>query len=256
MRVQQFGWSLIVLLMAASAQAKVFNGDESLAAYISGTWGPSYENTLASSSNTDILTAITLNSKHPYNMSGEFGFIYATTRSKLRFGLEVIRPKEIQDESGQDSNGNSLYSLTSETSVLIPKAGVEVHVENFGSTRMVLSLAAGYASLAARNSYVFTTAGNTTYSGLANFYEDLRGYATMYEGSLGFEGLLADMTTYFLNVGYRNLKFEEIKHNRDITPFSGNPVVKGDVAKNIDGSNRTLDLTNYFIGISFRFWIR
>lgn len=248
--------AMTVCLGWASAQARVFNvNSESFAAYVSGTWGPSFENTLNSDSNSTAGVAVSTDSKNPYNLSGEFGFIYATPKVNLRFGLEVIRPKEIADGKGKDASGAELYSLTSETSVLIPKAALEINLKNWSNVRMFLEMGAGYANLAGRNSYTFTAAGNTAYSSLPDFYEDLRANAPVYEGALGLEGLLSDMTTYVVQAGYRSLKFSEIKHNRDVTTFQG-AVSKGDKATNLDGTDRTLDLSNYFVGIAFRFWLR
>lgn len=247
--------SLIGVITLSRAQARVFNvNSESFAAYVAGTWGPSFENTLNSESNTITGTTVSVDSKNPYNLSGEFGFLYATPRANLRFGLEVIRPKEIADSKGQNAGGTDLYSLTSETSILIPKVALEISVKKWSNVRLFLEAGTGYASLAGRNSYTFTAAGSSAYSGLADFYEDLRGYAPMYEGSLGLEGLLSDMTTYVIQAGYRNLKFNEIKHNRDVTTFQG-AVSKGDKATNADGTDRTFDMSNYFVGVAFRFWI-
>jgi hypothetical protein len=249
------GLGITILLGGWSAQARVFNvNSESLAAYVSGTWSPTFDNTLTSESNTNSSTSVSINARHPYNLSGEFGFIYAQPRVNLRFGLEVIHPFDIKDEIGKDSNGGELYSLTSETSVLIPKVAIEVTAKRFSTTRLLVTGGVGYGYLIARNSYTFTPTGTAKYGGIPDFYEDLRGYAMMYEGSVGLEGLLSDMTTYVLQAGYRSLNFTEVKHNREVVTFQG-PVNPGDVAQNKNGQNRTLDLSNFYLGIQLRFWI-
>jgi hypothetical protein len=236
------------------ARAKVFNvSQESFAAYVAGTWGPSFENTLSSKSNSTSSVPVTIDANHRYNLSGEFGFLYARPSANLRFGLEVLHPLDIKEQSATNSSGTSLYTLTNEISVLIPKVDLEIILKHWSDVRLFLVAGAGYGNLAARNAYSFTSAGSSAYS-LANFDEDLRGNAPMYEGALGIEGLLSDMTTYVLQAGYRSLKFDQIKHNRDATTFQGS-VVKGDPATNMDGSSRTIDLSNYFVGVSFRFWL-
>jgi hypothetical protein len=244
---------LFSLLLSTVCEARVFNIDkESFAAYLKGSYGPSaVVNTLNSESKGN---NVALDSNHSYNLSGEFGFVYATPGVDLRFGLEVIRPPDVKDASGTDASGTSLYSLTSEMSILAPKVSMEFTLKTWAVSKMFLVVGAGYASLAARNSYAFTSAGSTQFS-LADFYEDLRAGAPLYEGSLGFESLLTDTTTYVVEAGYRALNFTSVKHNSDITTFQG-AVTKGTAATNMDGTDRTLNLNNYFIGLSLRFWLK
>lgn len=232
-----------------SAQARVFNiNKEKFSAYIRGTWGPSFESTLNSESSG---SGVTLNSSHSNALSGEFGFAYVARSANLRFGLEVLRPKEISDSPGTDSAGTEMYQMTSEISILVPKVMLEISLKKWAVSRLFIAGGAGYASLAARNSYTFTP--SSTF-GLQDFYEDLRGGALMSEGLLGFESLLTDTTTYVIEGGYRSVNFAEIKHNRDTTTFQG-PVFKGDPATNMDGSKRALNFSNYYVGVSLRFWL-
>jgi len=243
---------LCILFAALSAEARVFNiNNESFAAYIRGTYGPKFENTLNSKSSGN---DVTLNSEHDYNFSGEFGFIYASPYMNVRFGLEILKPTDIKDAMGKSSSEAELYSMTSEVSVLIPKFALEVNVYRWPVSRVYVSGGAGYANLAARNSYTMTAAGTAALGGLTEFYEDMRGGAMAYEGTVGYEHLLSDSTTFVLEGGYRSLVFDDIRHNRDVTGFQG-AVVKTDRARNMDGSHRTLDLTNWFAGLALRFWI-
>ena len=250
-----FKISAIVLLCLGSAtsEARVFNIEkESFAAYLKGTYGPSsILNTLNSDSKGN--NAV-LDSRLAYNLSGELGFVYATPSIAMRFGLEVIRPPDLKDAKGTDAAGNNLYSLTSELSVIAPKFSVDINLKRWEKAKLFLELGAGYASLAARNSYILTTAGKTQFA-IPDFYEDLRAGAPLYEAGIGYESLLTDATTFLVEGGYRVLNFTSVKHNSDITTFQG-PVTKGAAATNMDGSNRTLNLNNYFIGLSLRFWLK
>ncbi len=248
-----FGIFFILSIGPALGEARVFNIEkESFAAYLKGTYGPS---SITNSLNSDSKgNNATLDSRLPYNLSGELGFVYATPVVALRFGLEVIRPPDLKDAKGTDAGGNNLYSLTSEMSVLVPKFSMDINMKHWEKAKIFLEIGAGYASLAARNSYTFTAAGKTQFS-IPDFYEDLRAGAPLYEAGLGYESLLTDATTFLVEGGYRVLNFTSVKHNSDTTTFQG-PLTKGTVATNMDGSNRTLNLNNYFIGLSLRFWLK
>ena len=197
-----------------------------------------------------------LDASQSYNSSGEFGFIYASPSANIRFGLEIMKPSDFKDVTVSSASGEALYNLTSQTSLLIPKVALELQIKHWSFNRLFLEAGFGYADLTERNSYTFTSGGTTAYSGLTDFTEELRGSALMYEGALGLEGLFSDMTTYTVQVGYRSLQFSEFKHNKDVTPLTGAAVAKGDVANTINGVPRSLDLSNYFVGLSLRFWIR
>ncbi len=228
-----------------------FFKEAGFSAYLKGSYTPqAITNTMLSESKGN---SVTLDSEFKTNMSGEFGFVYGSDPVNFRFGIEVLSPANIKDVKGSDVAGTELYSVNSEASAVIPKVVIEMAFKRWSTARMIIFAGAGSASLVARNSYVFTTAGTTQF-GLADFYEDLRGTSTMYEGGLGFEGLLADTTTYVLEAGYRSLNFSEIKHNRDVTTFTG-AVVKGDAAKNMDATSRVMNFTGYYLSLTFRFWI-
>ncbi len=243
---------LLITLLSAQVDAKVFSfNSESFAAYLKGNLYPGrFENTLNSESHG---TSSTFDSYLQYNLAGEFGFVYARPRVQIRFGLELIHPLDKKDESGTNAAGASLYSMTSELTVMVPKVGVDVTVKSWPQARAYVGGTVGYASLAARNSYTFTAAGTTQY-GIGDFYEELRAGAPQYEGIIGYERVFSDSTTIAVEGGYRNLVFKDVKHNKDVTTFQG-AVEKGDKAMNDDGSDRTLNLNQYHIGLNLRFWI-
>ncbi len=242
---------LCILLHSLNSEGRVFSmGKESFAAYLRGTMGPKFTNTLVSDSSG---SNVTLDSVSASNRSAEFGFIYASPFLNVRFGLEVVNPEDLKKRIGFSSAQAEYYSLTSETSVTTPKINFEVNLHKTNSTRTILILGAGYANLVGRNSYVFTSAGTADLSA-SDFSEDLRATTVSYEMGLGYEFHLADTTTLLLETGYRFMKFDTIKHNKDTTTLQG-AVIKGDAAKNMDGSNRTLNLSNYYGGLSVRIWI-
>lgn len=244
---------IFLLFSSEISEARVFSfSNESFAGYIRTGYGLGLENGAMSKSNGTAGTPADSTIKFPYNLSGEFGFVYSGSHINFRFGIEVLRPQTI-DTAGTNG-GTELYDLKSEASVVIPKLGLEFNFIKTPWHRVYMYMAGGSASLAARNAYTLTAAGDAAYNPIDDFYEDLRGTATTYEGSFGYEGLLADTTTWSIELGYRSLNFTRITHNRAANTFTGN-VVKGDVATNTDGSDRNLNLTGAYASIGFRFWI-
>lgn len=251
------GLLLLTLAFASLAQAKIFDFKSAkVAAYFGGAYGPGFENTLLSKSNSNSTTSVTLaQEEHSSLLGGEFGFIFSGGMVNLGFGAEILKPKDLPDISGKDSSDTELYTVTSEISVIIPKGKLEITLKRWPKSRLFLGGEGGWAYLIGRNSYTFTTAGSTAYSGLEDFYEDIRGNAPMFAGTLGFEKVLSDTTAFLVAAGYRSLNFTEVNHNRDITTFQGS-VSKGDLARNIDGQVRSLDLSGYMLTGALRFWLK
>lgn len=242
----------VLILFETGAEARIFNmAQATFGAYLRGTYAPGpYENTLNSESNGN---NVTLNSDYQYNMSGEFGFSFAKPFGNIRIGLEYLRPPDGKDASGT-YGGAEAYTLTSEISVLVPKAELEINLKKWQASKVYLLGGIGYASLVARNSYTVTAAGTAQF-GLSDFSEDIRGNTVMYEGGFGFESVMSDMTTFIVEAGYRSLKFETVEHNREAVNFQGS-VSQHDRATNMDGTSRTLDMSGGFAAFGFRFWIK
>lgn len=241
-----------VMFFSVASQARVFDfRKESFAGYIRGTYNNQIlVNTLLSESHGN---NVSLADEFSSTLSGEFGFIYSTGSVQMRFAFEVLRPPEIKT-SGMSNAQAELYAMTSELSVYAPKLGLEVAVWKRPRQRFLLWGAVGSASLMGRNSYVLTPAGEVQFAPVTEHYEDLRGTASLFEGGMSYESLISDATTWVLEGGYRQLKFDKITHNRDVRSFSGN-YQKGDTARNMDGKDRAVDLSQAYLAIAFRFWI-
>lgn len=248
--------SLICCFLSFIAEAKVFSTkSERFGPYIIATYSPSkVKNTLLSESNSTAAVPVTIDTDYKSNMSGELGFVTAGDKFNFRFGFEVIRPPTLTDAEAQDASGNPLYKVTSEATVYAPKISVEYNVRTWSSSRLMLAVGFGAANLVGRNSYVFTPQGVSTY-GLADFSEDLRSSGTLLDGALAFESLLMDTNTFYVNVGYRQLKFASIKQNKEIANFQSAAIAKGDPATNTDATARTLNFSNYYIGLGIRIWL-
>ena len=161
-------------LFASSTQARVFDvGAEKFAAYIRGTYFPTaIKNTAFSESNG---ANVTVAEEFKTNMSGEFGFVYASPTVNLRFGFELIRPAAIEG-TGVDGASAEMYDVKSSASVFAPKIGAEINLKQWVQSRFFLNLGVGSATLSARNAYSFTTAGSTAFS-VTDYSEDLRSTA-------------------------------------------------------------------------------
>lgn len=244
-------FGIVIHFFHQRAEARVFDlGAESFSAYIKGTIGPAFTSGLHDDSSG---TNISLDSQHKSVRSGEFGFIYSTLLTNIRVGLSVLVPESLQNQSGQNSSGTEVYSLNSELTVTSPTLALEFNFMRSPRSRGVFSLGLGYANLVARNAYTINSSGQSLF-GITDFSEELRSTALMYEAGVGYEFLMTDTTTFIVEGGYRWLNFTEIKHNKAVTTFQG-VVAKGDIAKNMDGTARSLNITSGYAGISFRIWI-
>jgi hypothetical protein len=243
---------LLTLILASGclAQARVFTmSKESFAPYLRGTYMPMsmtdgvYSGALGSGSSAE--------TKMKYDASGEFGVVYGNPNVSVRLGVEYLMVPRVS-ENAANTSGTALYSIDSQTTVLTPKLALEFNLKTWQEGRLFFMAGAGYANLSSKNSYAFT--GASTY-GLSDFSESLKATTIMEEASFGFEGLMSDATTFAFELGYRNLKFDKIKYSNSDTGFGG-AFSSGDTAMNTDGSKRTLNLSNVFIGISLRFWLK
>lgn len=236
---------LFILALSSAAEARVFDMSKaSFAPYLRGTYTPmSMTDGLYSDSQG---TGATMSNKVSYDASGEVGVLYAGKALSLRLGVEYL----MLPRSNQTSS-NSMYTMDSAATVLTPKIGFEINLKSWQTTKFFLLLSGGYANLASKTQYSFLPA--STY-GLSDFSESLKGSTVSGEAALGFEGLLSDSTTYALEAGYRYMNFSKLTYSSSGTNFKG-AFASGDTAVNADGSNRTLNLSNIFVGFSFRFFL-
>lgn len=241
---------MAIILSGGLAQARVFTmSKESFAPYLRGSYTPVsmtdgvYSGALGSGSSAE--------TKMKYDASGELGVVYGSPKVKVRIGIEYLMIPRVSEDA-VNASGTALYSIDSQATVLTPKLDLEFNLKTWQAARLFFMAGAGYANLSSKNSYAFT--GASTY-GLSDFSESLKATTIMEEASFGFEGLMSDATTFAFELGYRNLKFDKIKYSSSGTGFQG-AFNSGDTAMNTDGSKRTLNLSNVFVGISLRFWLK
>jgi hypothetical protein len=244
--------TFILLIPGTVCWARVFDiNTEKFASFFRGSYAPSalgktaFEN---ASANNEIY-----NAEVKSLQSGEFGFIHATRYLNIKYSIEVVRTPSLSAVIATNASGTELYSLASDISAVVPKIGFEFNLKQWRQTRISLNTSVGQGNLVLTNAYTFTEAG-TAATSRTDYTEEGRATATLLDGALAFETLLFDTTTFLIDVGYRQMKFTEIKHNRDCAGLIGNNV-KGDVMVDVDGTNRVIDLTGSYVGLGFRFWI-
>jgi hypothetical protein len=244
---------LSILFWSAFGQARVFNiKEETIATSVKGAWAPS--SVLQSHFEDTSGTNITIDDSVNFNLGGEIGLVFTGSRAAFRLGLESIHPNPIEAKSGTNLSGLEMYSFNSDISVMLPKADIDFVLRSGDTWRIFFSLGGGVGTLSYKNAYAFTTDGQTVFSGLADFAEEGTSTATMFEGGFNFEHLFTDTTTIIIELGYRQLKFDQLKFKSDVTSFTG-AHLKNDIVLNADGTNKEVDFTGVMAGVCFRFYL-
>lgn len=229
---------------------------EDMAAYFRGTGGLSSVGQDAFSKNKGSGTSLS-SEKPSLNYSGELGFLFKIHDNvNLRAGAEILQAR-VSQLKGTNASGQELYELESDIFAFNPIATLEFNWSAGEKSRFVGYLGFGLANVRLDNKYVMTA------QGVSDLNQDT--YTEKSEGSfingvvgLGWEGLFVDNVTALLDVGFRFLDVNKLKHSADNPNLdgSGGTSSKGSELTNIDdGSPRVFDLGGPFIGLSFRFYI-
>ncbi|MEQ1875026.1 MAG: hypothetical protein ABL958_00175 [Bdellovibrionia bacterium] len=254
----KFGGILLALslLIGSSSEARVFNfKNEKFATYFRGTAGLSgLKKTAFESSGGQNLT---FSDQPNYNYTAEFGLLFSVSRMNVRMGLELFRPNAATGVEAKDASDVTLYTLNS---TVIGYGGVmnlEFNMIEGDKSRLFFSGGGGYFTTSLKNEYAFTTAGNSAYPTVPNYVEEGSGYSFMGQASFGYEFHLSDTTTTVFDAGYRYMLVNSLKHSRDAVTLldPATPVTSGSNMKNRDGSDRTLDLSGIWVGLSLRIYI-
>jgi hypothetical protein len=244
----------VIYFFQTVSQARVFSlANETIAPYFKGTVGSStiLQNAFDKSSGNNI----TVDQKVSLNQSGEFGLLMTAPGFGVRVGIEVISPSSIQGVQGLDASLTPMYDFESQLQAVISKVGLDFGLYVVPLTRVYLGLSGGSVTASIKNNYIFTSAGQTAFPGIANYVEESTGTSTMYEALLGYEHLLSDTTTFCFELGYRNLKVPEFKYKSGVTDIYGTAHGAGDVVLNSDGLSRSLDFSGPFAGFVLRFYL-
>lgn len=247
------GLVLFIYVWSAGAEARVFDiNNESIATTVKGAWAPS--SILQSHFEDTSGINITIEDAVNFNLGGEIGLVFTAPKAAFRLALESIHPNPIENKEGINLSSQIMYTFNSDVSVLLPKADIDFVLRSGNTWRIFLSLGGGVGTLSYHNDYAFSTAGQTVFAGLADFSEEGTSTATMMEGAVSFEHLFSDTTTFVIELGYRQLKFDQLKFKSDVTSFTG-PHLKGEDVLNADATNKELDFTGFVAGVCFRFYL-
>jgi hypothetical protein len=237
----------LVNAFAAPAMARVFTlSKERFASYLVGSYG------LSNLKNTpyygESSSAYSYTTEYPNLLGGEFGFIYFNGRLGWRFGFDSIKPLKVEGQA-RDGSGTNLYTYLNEVTVLTPKIGLDLNLYANSYYRVSINGFFGTAALTSKTDYsAVTIAPNAAHS------VDERSSAPCYGGGVTQEISFFDTTTFVLEIGYRQLKFTNVKYAADVTTFSG-AVSKGDEVRNADGSAHEIDFTGAYASAGLRVYL-
>lgn len=237
------------------SEARVFNyKDSGLGAFIRGTGGLVAVNQDAFANSAGTATVLD-DAASSYDYSGEVGFILSITQGvHIRLGAEVLQPVSV-NTIGADAAGTQRYSLNSSVFVFNPNLVFETVYSTSGSMRFFAEFGVGYATVNVTNDYKMTAAG-TSALGVSDFKETFSGTALSGMAAFAFEALFNDNVTFSLDAGYRYLPVTSFKYTSDVNNLvKPTGVASGDPVLNTDGSDRTMNLSGFFAGVSFRFYL-
>ena len=247
------GFFLGSLFALARGEARTFDfKTEYIAPYVGGTYGLSAVGDMAyggSSGNGGVTT----DQKVSANASGEVGFMIPTSKFNIKFGVEFLAPRTLSGINGSSSSGTALFTLDSTVYAVIPMINFEYLAHQTPDSHFLIGLGGGMAYVTLENNYTMTTAG-TTATGVGNTDEKGTGQAPVVQGYLGYETLITDNATLAFDIGYRYAPVSTINSTQNISAPAGTEV-SGQPLVNMDGSNRSLNLSGPFVGLSFRFYI-
>lgn len=241
------------LLLIATAHARVFSFSESTnAAYMFFNYGPSTVGDAAFKN--EAATGIKYNDGIQANLSGEFGYVFSTSRTTVRLGMEILRPLRLEDVEAKSAAGTLLYRANSDVLGMIPKVGIELTMFAKNSFRILLMLEGGAGTLTVKNSYKMTAAGTAAFPGVVDHNVEYKGATSSFGSSLGFEQILSDTTSYVFQLGYRALYFPTLTYGQDTNTFQGAKSAGAPVVET-SGAGRLMDFTNYFASLGLRIYL-
>lgn len=245
----KFVLPLLLLILSAPVQARVFNLDQQkVAFYFKGNIGTSRLERDAFVRSDGAVATITEEVLFQY--AGEMGLFFAANTWGFRVGVQGIYPQVLDNVEAKNAAGNIEYNMRSRIFGVLPVVHVLYSFIQNKSVRWYVAGGGGMGSVTILNSYTFTSV--SPYN-LVDFTEEGTAWVPMYEGSTGLEFSLVDNVTMLVDMGYRYMLATGFKHTRAVNTFQG-PVGKGDKVTNHGGAERELDMSSAYIGMGFKFY--
>ena len=253
MKMWIFVAAMPLLLQASVAQARVFDfKNEFLAIYFGGSFG-----TTSAGDGAYALSSggggIVFDKKVASASSAEGGIALTLGRITLRLGVDYIMPRDQMGVIATDAGGTQLFSLDSKLSAFVLLGNLELLAYRGSRSRALIGAGYGTATANLQNQYTMTATG-TTQLGVTDYTEEATGTAPMMQGYLGWEFLFTDTATAALQGGYRYLQIPSFKSTKTTTAITGSQS-NGSAIHNYDGSERSMNLSGAFVGITFRFYL-
>ena len=247
--------SVCFILLGPVAEARVFSfKNEGIATYLRGTWGPSIlrQDPYAHSSGT----GTSIDKKFAYNLSGEMGLLWMVSNQvALRLGVEALQGyPNVKEATGNNSSAQQRMSLNSSVFAFHPNAVVEYYFSAKDSYRLFVYAGAGYAMVTMQNDYTLTSQG-TTDLGVTDYGEQSKATAISTLGGMGGEVHFSDTTTFVFDINYRHLPVKSLTYKNSATGTQG-AFTSGQPVLNDDGTARSINLSGFYVGVGFRFYIK
>jgi hypothetical protein len=245
--------TLVALLFVPTAEARRFDfKNERIAPLFGGTYSPSTMGAAGYDQSSGVGTVF---DKSPaYNYSAGFGVAWGTSRVGFVVAGEALSPQRFnEDFVGSDAGGTQLFTLHSTTLIYVLTGTLEYRMVANPTNNVVLGLGGGVGFANIDNEYTMTAAG-TAALGVGTFREQASQRVTTLHGYLGYEFLLTDTVTMVTQAGYRYMPVGSLLATKAATAITGTQV-EGVEIKNNSGTDRTLNMTSYFAGIWFRFFL-
>jgi hypothetical protein len=245
--VKYFFVAAALFSFALSAKARVFDFQrENVATYFKGNYGMG---NVGKTAFADSIGSTKITDSVKYLWGGELGLLVTMDSVGLRIGINLVNPQKLDGVEGKDAGGTKVYALKSTIIAVLPSAHIEVYLDKGKESRWVVAAGGGAGTVTLINDYDMVPGGP-----IGDFVEEGSGYVYFGDVNLGYEFVLSDNVTTFLDCGYRYIYVPKLEHKRNATTFLGT-VSKGDTVKVSDGTDRKLDLSSYYIGVGFRFYI-
>ena len=241
----------LVLLLACRAHAYQFDiKNAGFGTYIRGEYGLAQRGDASYADSSG--TGVSFDGTRASEAGGEFGLLWSGPTTVFRVSTAVLLPKHLAGITG-GVNGTPHYEMDSKVTVILPQVNLDFVMKVYPESRVLVSVGGGYAFVTTQNQYKFTPAGFAAHPGLDDHTETAKGNGLELQLAGSYEFELADHATLCFDAGYRYLRVLSLKSAGDVKTFSGT-YAAGDVMKNNDGSQRTLDLGGLFAGAAFRFY--
>jgi hypothetical protein len=235
-----------IVLTGVFSEARVLSlSEEKFASYFSVESGVS---TLGSTPFDQNLSDVdSFSETYKTSLGGEFGFVYSSPYIAWRFSFGIIKPSKLKEVQGL-AGSSVQYLVDSDITAVAPKLGIEIHLNRKPNYRFYLFGFYGSSNLTVANVYTQTVSPNVDHT------VDLKSSATETGGGFGFETSFVDTTSFIIELGYRSLMFKELAFSKDVVTFQGAKTA-GELLKNLDGENKSLNFSGYILSVGFRFWL-